>query len=371
MGVSMNVLQVLPELNAGGVEGTTVEMVEALVAAGHGAHVLSAGGRMVAEIEALGGVHHTAEIGSKNILSVPWRIAGVRRLIAENKIDIVHARSRAPAWPAMLAARAEKVPFVTTYHGIYKAKGPLKRFYNSVMARGDRVIANSNFTRDYLMAQHGTEAKKITVIPRGVDIVRFSAEAVDIITVAELRDSWGVKPGETVLVLPGRLTRWKGQAVAIEALSHLPETYRLILVGDAQGRTDYLAELAALGKTLGVGDRVHLAGHSTEIPTVLAAADIVLTPSTEPEAFGRTAAEAQAMNRPVIAADHGGAVEVVVEGVTGFRVAPNNPESLAAAVERVSDLTGVKTARDRIAANFSKASLQAATLAVYSQVLEP
>jgi len=365
----MNVLQVLPELNAGGVERTTIEMVEALCAAGHAAHVISAGGRMVADMEALGGVHHTAHIGSKNILSVPWRIAGLRRLIFEHKIDIVHARSRAPAWPAMLAARAEKVPFVTTYHGIYKAKGPLKRFYNSVMARGDHIIANSSFTCDYLIGQHGAAGRKITVIPRGVDMDQFDPNAIDETKVSKLRDSWGVKAGETALVLPARLTRWKGQLVAIEALAHLPKQYRLVLVGDAQGRMEYLAELAALGKALGVADRVHLAGHSTDMPTVLAAADIVLTPSIEPEAFGRTAAEAQAMNRPVITTDHGGAKEVVVEGVTAWRVPPRDEKALADAILRVEALSGVKSARQRISKQFSKASLQQATLNVYSRLL--
>lgn len=365
----MNVLQVLPELNAGGVERTTIEMVEALRGSGHEAHVISAGGRLVEAIEAIGGVHHTAQIGSKNILSVPWRIAGLRRLIVEHKIDLVHARSRAPAWPAMFAAQAEKIPFVTTYHGIYKAKGSLKRFYNSVMARGDHVIANSNFTRDYLRGQHGTVSDKITVIPRGVDMERFDPKTVDKAKVAALRESWGVTAGETALVLPARLTRWKGQTVAIEALSHLPEHYRLILVGDAQGRLDYLAELAALGKSRTVGARVHLAGHSTDMPTVLAAADIVLTPSIEPEAFGRTAAEAQAMNRPVIAADHGGAKEVVLDGVTGWRVPPKDEKALADAILRIESLSGVTTARQRISEQFSKASLQRATLAVYAQLL--
>jgi glycosyltransferase involved in cell wall biosynthesis len=366
----MHVLQILPDLNAGGVEGTTVEMVEALVAAGHGAHVLSAGGRLVTEVERLGGVHHRANIGSKNILSVPWRIAGIRRLIAEHDIDVVHARSRAPAWPAMFAARAEKVPFVTTYHGTYNARSGLKRFYNSVMARGDLVIANSNFTRDHLMAQHGTAAETITVIPRGVDMARFDPAAVTADEIGAKRKSWGVQAGETVLVLPGRLTRWKGQTVAIRALAELPQSYRLILVGDAQGRTDYVAELAALGKSLDVGARVHLAGHATDMPVVLAAADIVLTPSTDPEAFGRTAAEAQAMNRPIVAADHGGAVEVVVAGETGFRTPPGDAKALAVAILKVGQLSGVATARDRIARDYSKSALQAAVLRVY-ETLSP
>ncbi|MEP4052799.1 MAG: glycosyltransferase family 4 protein [Litorimonas sp.] len=363
----MNVLQILPDLNAGGVERTVLETVEVLVAQGHGAHVLSNGGRLVPELEAMGGVHHTADIGSKNILSVPWRIAGIRRLIAEHEIDIVHARSRAPAWPAMFAARAEGVPFVTTYHGVYNAKSALKRGYNSVMAKGDVVIANSDFTCDHIIREHGTAPESIVVIPRGVDMTVFDPDRISGDAVKALRSEWGVKPNETVLVLPGRLTRWKGQSAAIEALRIRGGGHRLILVGDAQGRDDYVAELRAQAKSLDVV----FAGHRTDMNLIYAAADIILCPSTDPEAFGRTAAEAQAMNRPVIASDHGGAVEVVDHGVTGWRTPPGDAEVLAEAIGRVGDLTGVEDARDRIAANFSKISLQTALMRVYTRLSKP
>ena len=363
----MNVLQILPDLNAGGVERTVLETVEVLVAQGHGAHVLSNGGRLVPELESMGGVHHTADIGSKNILSVPWRIAGIRRLIAEHEIDIVHARSRAPAWPAMFAARAEGVPFVTTYHGVYNAKSALKRGYNSIMAKGDVVIANSDFTCDHIIREHGTAPESIVVIPRGVDMTMFDPDRISGDAVKALRSEWGVKPNETVLVLPGRLTRWKGQSVAIEALRIRGGGHRLILVGDAQGREDYVAELRAQAKSLDVV----FAGHRTDMNLIYAAADIILCPSTDPEAFGRTAAEAQAMNRPVIASDHGGAVEVVDHGVTGWRTPPGDAKALAEAIGRVEDLTGVKDARDRIAANFSKLSLQTALMRVYTRLSKP
>jgi len=367
----MNVLQILPELNAGGVERTTVEMVEALTGAGHSAHVLSAGGRMVSDIEALGGVHHTANIGSKNILTVPWRIAGIRRLIAKHNIDLVHARSRAPAWPAMFAARAEKIPFVTTYHGIYKASGPLKRLYNSVMARGDAVIANSNFTCEYLMRQHGTNDDRITVIPRGVDMAQFDPDKIDSKSVKAIRESWGVGKGDIALVLPGRLTRWKGQMIAIEAMAHLPRNYHLVLIGDAQGRDAYVNELRSAVDLYRPGlDGIIFAEHTKNIAAVLKASDIVLVPSTEPEAFGRVAIEAQAMNRPVMASDHGGAVETVLEGVTGWRFTPGDAKALARVILKADALTGVKTARDRIATGFSKSNLQEATLKRYENCLK-
>jgi len=364
----MNVLQILPELNAGGVERTVLETVEALVRAGHGAHVISNGGRLVADLEKLGGVHHQADIGSKNILSVPWRIAGLRRLITEHKIDVVHARSRAPAWPAMFAARAEKVPFVTTYHGIYNAKSALKRAYNSVMAKGDVVIANSNYTCDHILREHGTDPDKISVIPRGVDMQIFDPETFTIADRVARRKKWGVPENAILVLLPGRLTRWKGQLVAIEAMMHLDESYHLVLLGDAQGREQYVSELNNFAVQCGVRRVVYLPGHDTDVAAAYLASDVVICPSTDPEAFGRTAAEAQAMGRPVVASDHGGAVEVIEHGVTGWRVPPGDAAALAAAIGQVGGLSGLSGARDRIAAQFSKMALQSALLQVYAEV---
>ena len=367
----MNVLQILPDLNAGGVERTVLETVEALCASEHGAHVLSAGGRLVPELETLGGIHHTGQIGSKNILTVPWRIAGIRRLIAEHEIDIVHARSRAPAWPAFFAAQAEKVPFVTTYHGIYNAGSAPKRFYNSVMAKGDIVIANSNYTCEHIIREHGTDPDRITVIPRGVDMATFDPSLISDGAIAARRKKWGV-PAETKLILlPGRLTRWKGQEVAIEALSLLSDEYHLVLLGDAQGRHDYKSSLESLAIKRGIQTRVHIPGHDSDIATAYLAADIVICPSTDPEAFGRTAAEAQAMGRPVIASDHGGAVEVVEHGKGGWRVPPADPRALANAIERVNQLSDIGGSRARIADHYSKTALQSALLALYSRVMNP
>ena len=374
----MNVLQILPALEAGGVERTAVEMTQALTAAGHGAHVLSNGGRLAGDIEALGGVNHIANIGSKNILSVPSRIAGIRRLIATHKIDVVHARSRAPAWPAMLAARAEKTPFVTTYHGIYNAKSGLKRFYNSVMAKGDCVIANSEFTKAHILKTHDIDEGTITVIPRGVDMARFDPAVMSTADIVKLRQSWLVKrqtggANVKLILLPARLTGWKGQRVAISAMAALPENYHLVCLGDSQGRADYVEELKAQIAFHDLGRCVTLAGHSADMPAAYAACDIVICPSTDPEAFGRTAAEAQAMGKPVIASAHGGALETVVDGRTGWLVAPANVPELAEAIKRGgAELTDVgDVARARILEKFSKTSLQKATLEVYTKAMRP
>ncbi len=367
---SYSVLQVVPELDAGGVERTVLEVAEALVKAGHAAHVVSAGGRLVGELTALGATHYTMDVGSKNLLSFPWRVAALRRLIHHTDADIVHARSRAPAWAAWRAAVAEGIPFVTTYHGIYNEGWPGKRRYNSIMARGDRVIANSEFTAGHIMATHGTPRSRITVVPRGVDMARFDPAAVSDARADAVRARWGVAEAQTLVLLLGRLTRWKGQTVAVDALAGLPDDHVLVCMGDAQGRDAYAAELRAQADRLGVAARLILPGHEDDVPAALLASDVVIAPSTDPEAFGRTAAEAQAMGRWVVAADHGGAVDVVGDPRFGSLVPPGDADALAGAILARPINFDRRAARARIAERFSKASLQRGVLRVYSDVLE-
>lgn len=367
---SYNVLQVLPALDAGGVERTTIEIAEALIADGHGAFVVSGGGRLVNKLTKAGATHFTANIGSKRLLSMPWRIAALRKLIVLNKIDVVHARSRAPAWAAWRAAMAEGVPFVTTYHGIYNEGFLGKRRYNSIMARGDLVIANSRFTADHVMATHKTPEDRIRVIPRGVDMALFDPKAVSRGRIEAVWTKWNVKPDDRVILLPARLTRWKGQTVAIQALARLPDDTVLVCAGDPQGRDAYVAELRTLAASLGVAERLRLPGHEIDMPAAFMAADRVTTPSTDPEAFGRTAAEAQAMGRWVVASDHGGAVDVVDNEVTGRLVAPSESDALARALLGVPGTYDPVASRKRISDRFSKQALQSATLQVYREVIQ-
>jgi len=371
----MNILQVLPELNAGGVERTTIEVAQALSAAGHIPHVVCDGGRLEDELRAAGGVLHRLRVGSKNPMSLRSNTKALIEIIKTNKIDIVHARSRAPAWPAKAAAKATNTPFITTYHGIYNAKSGLKRRYNAVMAKGDIVIANSNFTKAHIIKEHGIDADNIVVIPRGVDMSVFDPKSVSAKGVKSIRQDWGV--GECpVILLPGRLTRWKGQLIAVEALKLLGGEAVLVLLGDAQGRDDYVAEIETKADALGIRDRVNLAGHSRSMPAALSAADVVISASTDPEAFGRVMAEAQAMQRLVVASDHGGAQETIIDGAGGYLVAPSDSEALAGGIAKVLALpkakytARAKTARKRIGEEYSAAALKSATLAVYERALK-
>ncbi|WP_439552272.1 glycosyltransferase family 4 protein [Falsiroseomonas sp.] len=368
------VLQVLPALVTGGVERGTIEIAEAIRDAGLRAIVASQGGPMVAELDALGIHHVTLPLRAKSPVTI-WRNAGALAALARREgVALIHARSRAPAWSALMAARRMGAGFVTTYHGAYNEGFPGKRLYNSVMARGDRVIAVSHFIADLVRERHGVREDRLRVIHRGVDPRRFNPASVPPERVAALRAAWGAPDDRPVVLLPGRLTRWKGQAVLIEAMANLPGNALAVLAGGG-GEGEYRAGLVALARQHGVGDRVRILGHVEAMGTALLAADVVVHASTDAEAFGRTVIEAQAMGRPVVAADLGGPRETVEDGVTGWRVPPGDPAGLAAALARVLALPAAErdavaqAGRASVLARHTTAVMQRATLDVYRELL--
>ena len=376
------ILQVVPEMATGGVERTTVEVASAIIEAGGRALVFSAGGRLVPELEAIGAEHISGKANSKH----PWTVfvsnpTKLAQLIGQEKVDIVHARSRAPAWSALLAARRTHTPFVTTYHGIYNAKSGLKRWYNSVMAHGDRVIANSGYTRDHILAEHRIDPGRIEVIYRGVDVNAFAPQAVSDRRRKELASQWGIalESPRPRAILPARLTAWTGQKVMLEALETLNRKgleIDCLMVGDPQGRDNYCADLGHEIRRLGLQDQVHLVGHCRDMPAAFSLADFAVTPSIEPEAFGRTAAEAQAMGLPVIASDLGGARETVEDRVTGFLSPAGDGKALADCIGRLLALSPAEKAEMgaaggvRVRSLFTTRTLQSCTISLYQRLVE-
>jgi glycosyltransferase involved in cell wall biosynthesis len=369
------ILQVLPALRSGGVERGTLEIAEAQIAAGFRAIVASAGGEMVPALEALGAKHITLPLTAKSPWAM-WRNAAALAALARAEgVALIHARSRAPAWSALIAARRLGLPFVTTYHGAYNEGFPGKRLYNSVMARGDRVIAISHFIAELIRARHGVDEARLRVIPRGVDPRRFDPALVSAERLAALRAAWGVAEGQPIIMLPARVTRWKGQMVLVEAMAQLPGDALALLVGDAAERPAFQAELQARIAGLGLQDRVRLVGHATDMPAALMLADVVVHASTDAEAFGRTVIEAQAMARPVIASDLGAPRETVAEGITGWRTPPGDAAALAAALSRALAMTDSERAalgaraRAAVLSGYTTAAMQAATIATYRELL--
>ena len=374
-------MQVIPELETGGAEQTTLDVATAVMAAGGRAIVATHGGRMAKTLIQSGGTVEILNVRSKNPLTILANAFALARLVRRQNVHVIHARSRAPAISAYLAARLAGVPFVATYHGVYNARSFLKRWYNSVMTRGALTIANSDYTRDRVIATHKLAPDKVISIPRGVDLGRFDPARVSPERVANLRKAWGLKDNDARLsvLLAGRLTRWKGQKLLIEALASLKakgqDQVILIMAGDSQGRDTYKGELQSLAQTLGLEDRVRLVGHCDDMPAAYLACDAAAAPSLEPEAFGRTAVEPQIMGRPVLAADHGAATETVLEGVTGFRLAPGDIEAWADGLARLIAL-GPKgraamgrAGQERAVRLYSANAMTSATLGVYARIL--
>jgi glycosyltransferase involved in cell wall biosynthesis len=367
------ILQVLPSLITGGVERGTVEIAQAIVEAEATALVVSAGGPLVRQIERAGGTHITLPLATKSPLRIWRNAAALEAVIRDHNVSLVHARSRAPAWSAWIACQRTGVAFVTTYHGTYTEGFPFKRRYNAVMARGRIVIAASHYIANLITTQHGLDPGRIRVIPRGVDPAVFDPAAVSGSRIAKLAQEWRLPEGMRTVMLPGRLTSWKGHAVLLEAMARLnrPDVM-CVLVGSHQGRRDYANELERQAARLGITSRVRLVGQCDDMPGALCLSDVVVHASTQPEAFGRVVIEAQAMGRPVIASDLGGPVETVRHGETGWRVRPNDPDALAAAITSALDLDPetrrVLGLRARASVPTVR-SMQDATLAVYAEVL--
>lgn len=372
------ILQLIPNLDTGGAERSTIDMAAAIAAAGFTSLVASEGGRMEAELGYKGGKLIRLPMASKSPLTIYANAAKLEELIAKSNVKLIHARSRAPAWSGLIAARRAKIAFITTHHGHYSAKNMFKRWYNSVMVRGDAVIANSSFTAQHIAHEYGRMRARIVTIPRGLDDRMFSPEAVPEGRVASFRESWGAAPGDLVILLPGRLTRWKGQLVLIGALAQLPPetpSFRAVLAGDAQGREDYVAELRAAIADAGLAQRVHIAGHVHDMAAAYLAADIVVSASTDAEAFGRVAAEAAAMGRPVIATDHGGARETVLDGRSGVLTPPGDAAALAGALTKLIAMGREGRARlgdagrAHVLSRFTREAMCAATIALYEELV--
>ncbi|MGI9477199.1 MAG: glycosyltransferase family 4 protein [Hyphomicrobiaceae bacterium] len=381
------ILQIVPELETGGAELSAVEMAEAITRAGGRALVASQGGRMEDALAAAGGELIRMPVASKNPLQI-WRngqaIAGI--IVAED-VSLLHARSRAPAWSAEMASRKTDIPFITTYHGAYGERSAIKRLYNHVMVRGELVIANSEYTARLIETRYQTPRSKIRVIHRGVDAA-FNRSLIDDARIRAIRQRWGVAEGLRIVLLAGRLTSWKGQQVLIEAFAELDRNNNagnaiVVLAGDHQGRDAYRESLIEQISAAGLDDRVLLVGHESDMPGAFAAAHIAVVSSTEPEAFGRTAVEAQAMGCPVIATRHGAPPETVIappeaapEQQTGWLSRPGDADDLARHLAEALALPEAQrqrmgdNAQANVRANFTSALMKSKTLVVYNEVFD-
>jgi len=371
------VLQVLPSLVSGGAERGTVELAGALVEAGWVSYVASGGGPLERDVTRSGAAHLTLPLTSKNPLVMRRNAASLVRLIRQLGVDIVHARSRAPAWSACAAARVTGRPFVTTFHNAYGARTALKRRYNSVMARGDRVIAISRFVADHAANVYGVGYDRLRTIPRGVDFEIFDPRRVGAQRMVDLARQWRLPDGMPVVMLPGRLTRWKGGLDFIAAIAKLGRRDICCVLAGSEQRRGFRRELEAAIRNSGLAGVFRIAEECRDMPAAYMVADVVVSASSDPEGFGRVIIEAQAMGRPAIATDHGGACETIVPRVTGWLVPPRDPAALAAAIDEALSLTEderrnlARRAMAHVAVRYTRQAMCARTIQVYEELLFP
>lgn len=370
------VLQVLPELNQGGVELGTIEIASELTRRGIQNFVASQGGRMEHALKRLKVPHFKLPLKTKNPIRMWLNYRKLVKFIEENNINIVHARSRAPAWSAYWAAKKTGIKFLTTFHGTYGLgfKG-LKKYYNRVMTYGDLIIAISNHIKQHIIENYGVDPQKIRLIHRCVNMENFDVNKMTAERMIKLMEEHNIPEDKPIVLLVGRLTRWKGQWLLIEALEQIKDKdFFCVFVGDDQGRTYYTDELKGMIASRGMGGRFSFIRHLNDIPAMMTVSDVVVSASTEPEAFGRIVVEGQAMGRLVVASNIGGSLENLIDGKTGRLFESGNADALAEALAWALDLSRAErekigaAAIEHIKQNFTKEIMCEKTLAVYQEL---
>ena len=371
------IVQVLPALNSGGVEQGVIDINAAIVRAGGRSIVVSSGGRRTHEIAKAGGTHIEMSVHSKNPLTMAANVKRLRSLIREHDVDIVHACSRAPAWSAARAVQGTSARFLTSCHAAHKLGGPLKRLYNSSIAKGERVIAVSHFLADYLEQNYKTDPNIIRVVHRGVAIEKFPPTSVTPARLVALSRQMRIPDGAAVVLLPARLTRIKGHMFLLDAIAEMKRRDVFCLfVGSDTGNESYRKELETYIAARELGGQVRIETKCDDIPAAYMIATVVVVPSVVPEGFGRVPIEAQAMGRPVIATDHGGARETILRDETGWLVPPDDVHALSQALTEAMglDMRGramlATQAMNHVATHFTNDQMCQGTLDVYAEMLQ-
>tara|TARA_A100001015_G_scaffold92051_1_gene102466 strand:- start:3046 stop:4203 length:1158 start_codon:yes stop_codon:yes gene_type:complete len=346
MTTKINVLQVIPKLGYGGAETGCYDIAHYLAEQNCGSYIATSGGELLKFIKKNKVKIFKLPVHSKNPLIILLNTIMIIFLILFKKINIVHARSRAPAWSCYLACLITKTLFVTTFHGTYNYKSKLKKFYNSIMLRSKLTIAGSNFIFRHIndnYSEYLNKNKKLRVIFRGINVDYFNSKNISILKQEKLKREWVLDPNKFIILMPGRLTYWKGQEKFIEALNILIEDYNFtnfhaVLLGSDQGRKVYSKKLYSLVERYSLSKKISFINHCGEMPLAYSLADVVISASIEPEAFGRVAVESQSMGKPIIASNIGGSKETVLNKKTGFLYKHDDPRELAKSLNTVIQL---------------------------------
>ncbi len=383
------VMQILPALENGGVERGAIDIAKSLKKEGFEPIVVSKGGVLVYQLREAGINHITLPVASKNPFRIFLNIKKIAKVITDYQVDIVHVRSRAPMWSAYFACKKTNTKLVATVHGTYSLNlgkwkvFPLKKYYNSVMLRADRIIAVSNFIKDYLVQNYRQKnqdmpseiVERISVIQRGVDLRYFDLSKISQSRVVNLINEWHLPEDRKIIILPARFTAWKGHEFLIDALKKIDRDYCCVMVGSDHGHKTYRKKIETSVVEAGLSGKVKVVGLCKDMPAAYALSHVVVSASVRPEAFGRVAIEAQAMQRVTIATKIGGALETIIDGKTGFLVDSTDSSELARLIENALNFSEAKSfelgqaARSHIEQNFSNEKMCRDTIAIYRSLV--
>ncbi len=375
-------MQLLPALESGGVERGTIDVAKALKHEGFEPIVVSKGGVLVYQLREARITHITLPVGSKNPLTIFLNIGRLVKIIVQHKVDIIHARSRAPMWSAYFACKKTKIKLVATVHGTYSLNfskwenfAP-KRIYNQIMLKADRVIAVSNFIKTYLLKNYpGNFLERVTVIQRGADLNYFNSKAVSNSRVIELMTKWHLPEDKKIILMPARFTAWKGHEFLIETLAKVKNDFCCVLVGSDHGHKAFRKKIEQLVVKKDLEGKVRIVGLCKDMQTAYSIAHLVVCPSIRPEAFGRVSIEAQALGKIIIATKIGGSLDTIVEDKTGFLVDVGDAQKFAELIDRVLEMSKTETdvigdaAHKNIEENFSNEKMCRLTLDVYRELI--
>ena len=346
MASKIKVLQVIPKLGYGGAETGCYDIAHYLSEKDCGSFIATSGGELLKFVKKDKVKVFRLPVHSKNPILIIFNTIILSIFILINNINIVHARSRAPAWACYLACLITRRNFVTTFHGTYNFENNLKKFYNSIMLRSKLTIAGSNFIFNHInenYSEYLNRKKKLRVIFRGINIDYYNQKNISILKQEKMKQEWKLSQNKFTILMPGRLTPWKGQEKFIEALNILIEDYnnsnfQAVVLGSDQGRKVYKKKLIDLVQRYRLSQKIKFIDHCKEMPLAYSLADVVVSASIEPEAFGRVSVEAQAMGKPIIASDLGGSKETILKGKSGFLYKHDDPRQLAKALNIVIEL---------------------------------
>jgi glycosyltransferase involved in cell wall biosynthesis len=379
----LTVLMVVPTLQAGGAEMGAIDLVRMLTAAGHNAIVLSRGGRLEPRITEAGGEFVCLDVASKNPAVMARNAAAISRLVRSRGCDIIHAHGRAPAWSALVASKLTRVPLVTSWYKGFREQNALKRLYNSVMARGDRIITVSDQLAELISERYRVPTDRIDVVPASVDLALFDPERMSADRLEAMRRIFGVSPNDKVVLVVGRMLRRKGHHVAVRAAGRLKEMglkdFAVVFVGEDGGHSSYGGEIWDQVLADDLTDVVRLIGPVDDMPAAYATASVVVSAAIQTEGLQRTILEAQAMERPVVVSDLGAGPEAVLappavpeDRMTGLRFSAGDDAALAAALIRLFSMPQAQQAavgvrgRQWVAGHFNQRAVTDLTLALYS-----